>query len=331
MREGEKMKPLISVVVPVYNCEAYLEKCVLSIINQTYPNIEIILVNDGSTDNSWEKCEKLKKEFSNIYIYKQENKGQASARNYGARKAKGKYIGFVDSDDFINERMYEVLYNLIDEYNAQIACCGIDKIRKGKHVAFFNDRQDDLILYNKLEALREIINNSIITSSPCDKLYESSIVKNNPMIEGMIFEDFEVIPRWISKCDRIIYTGKALYYYRLMEQSTMSTYNEKRFDEVKASYLRIKFYEKVAPELVKIVKTRDIEIRLNVLSYTRGANECKKRRRQLARKTKKSIQKMGILNLSRSYYIKAIMLMIGLPVFDFTNHIYSWVRKRVCF
>ena len=107
------MKEQISIVVPVYNVEQYLEKCVNSIINQTYKNLEIILVDDGATDSSGNMCDELAKSDNRIKVYHKENGGLSDARNYGVERATGEYIGFVDSDDYIDSEMYEKLYEAI--------------------------------------------------------------------------------------------------------------------------------------------------------------------------------------------------------------------------
>ena len=116
-------KPLISVVVPVYNVEKYLEQCVNSIINQTYDNLEIILVNDGSKDKSPYLCDELAKKDSRISVIHKENGGPAETRNVGTEKASGEYIAFVDSDDWIHPKYIEILYNNLKENNAEISIC----------------------------------------------------------------------------------------------------------------------------------------------------------------------------------------------------------------
>ena len=116
---------LISIVVPVYNVEKYIEKCVNSITNQVYNNLEIILVNDGSTDNSGKLCDSLSKLDDRIKVYHKENGGLSDARNYGVERANGKYIGFVDSDDFIDSDMYKTLYDVIKRENADVAECNM--------------------------------------------------------------------------------------------------------------------------------------------------------------------------------------------------------------
>lgn len=122
---------LISIIVPVYNAEKYLDNCISSILNQTYKNIELILVNDGSTDNSLQICNKYK-EDKRVKIYSQENKGQGAARNKGIDVANGYYIGFCDADDTLNEHMYENLCQYAIKYDTDFCSCGHSKLINGK-------------------------------------------------------------------------------------------------------------------------------------------------------------------------------------------------------
>ena len=124
------MEDLISVVVPIYNVEKYLKTCIETIIKQTYKNIEIILVNDGSTDNSLQICNEFKEKEKRIKVINKKNGGLSDARNIGLKKAKGKYICFIDSDDFINEKYIEELHSLIIKNNAQIAICSFENVNE---------------------------------------------------------------------------------------------------------------------------------------------------------------------------------------------------------
>lgn len=110
--------PLISIIVPVYNMEMYLSRCVDSLLAQTYPNIEIILVNDGSTDSSWKICQEYEKTHSSVRAFSKPNGGLSSARNFGLNFVRGEYVGFVDSDDWVTDDMYEYMYDIMSEYNS---------------------------------------------------------------------------------------------------------------------------------------------------------------------------------------------------------------------
>ena len=121
-------KPLISVIVPVYNILEYLPRCVESLCRQTYPNLEILLVDDGSTDGTGQLCDKLGEADARIRVFHKENGGSSSARNLGIAKAKGRYLGFVDSDDYVDSRMYELLEAAIEKYQVKAAQVGRDEI-----------------------------------------------------------------------------------------------------------------------------------------------------------------------------------------------------------
>ena len=127
---------LISIIVPVYNVEKYLEKCVNSIVNQTYKNLEIILVDDGATDSSGKLCDKLAKIDNRIKVYHKENGGLSDARNYGVERATGDYIGFVDSDDYIDSEMYGKLYEAIKKENVDVAECNLKIIYPDREELF---------------------------------------------------------------------------------------------------------------------------------------------------------------------------------------------------
>lgn len=132
---------LISVIVPVYNVEKYLSKCIDSILAQTYKNLEIILVDDGSPDNCPKICDEYAKKDNRIKVIHKENGGLSAARNVALDIAKGEYIGFVDSDDFIAEDMYEVLYNLAEKYNAEISSVSFYKVIENNIITIRDSRK----------------------------------------------------------------------------------------------------------------------------------------------------------------------------------------------
>ena len=172
--------PLISVIVPVYKAEPYLDKCVNSIRNQTYKNLEIILVNDGSPDRCGEMCDAYAKADSRIRVFHKENGGQSSARNLGLDHMTGEYVGFVDSDDWIEPDMYQRLYDRMVETESQISVCGLQRDLDNGQVAYFNPsypQNRDQLVFSTIEALRELTYTQKITNSPCDKLFQSSILK----------------------------------------------------------------------------------------------------------------------------------------------------------
>ena len=148
-----KNNDLISVIIPIYNVEKFLSFCIDSIVNQTYKNLEIILVDDGSTDNSGKICDEYALKDNRIKVMHKQNGGVSSARNVGLNIAKGKYIGFVDSDDYVENDMFEILHNLIIKNNVDISCCNKFVFKKNKFTASKNFPNDTSLLFN------EVLNN----------------------------------------------------------------------------------------------------------------------------------------------------------------------------
>lgn len=212
--------PLISVIVPVYNVEKYLSKCVESIINQTYKNLEIILVDDGSTDNSLQICEKYAQKDNRIKVIHKKNGGQATARNIGLDIAEGEYIGFVDADDYIHSEMYDKLIKRIQKFNSGIVMCGrfnVDEVRGiSKPLFEFNSE----VVFEDEEILRRFFITDHIDGSPCDKLFDKNIIGEMRFPEGYICEDIPFIYNILKGTNKVVHIGEPLYFYLQRRGST---------------------------------------------------------------------------------------------------------------
>lgn len=220
---------LISVIVPVYNVEQYLEKCVNSIINQTYKNLEIILVDDGATDSSGNMCDELAKSDNRIKVYHKENGGLSDARNYGVERATGEYIGFVDSDDYIDSEMYEKLYEAIKKENVDVAECSLKVIYPGK-IELFTDEKYYKVL-GKTEYLEEYLTIKKIFGSVWTKLIKSDVAKKLVFPKGKLYEDTYYAYDLIEKVDRYVIMNNPYYNYLMRENSiTNAKFNPRIFD-----------------------------------------------------------------------------------------------------
>ena len=171
---------LISIIVPVYKVEKYLEKCVKSILNQTYTNLEIILVNDGSPDECGRLCDELAKVDDRIRVFHKENGGLSDARNYGVERASGEYIGFVDSDDYIHESMYEKLYEAIKKSGTEISECGVTRVYKNMLRPHY-EGEDYFLILDKQEYLEEYLENRRLYGSAWCKLIQRDLAKNSQL------------------------------------------------------------------------------------------------------------------------------------------------------
>ena len=205
------MTDLVSIIVPVYNVEAYIERCIRSIVKQTYKNIEVILVNDGSTDNSGNLCNKWSNIDSRIKLVNKMNGGLSDARNWGLEKATGSFVLFIDSDDWIHEDMLMNLMKAIIRHGADIACCGLIEARDNltNNLPWFHDE----MLLTRNEALDYLIDNTLLTSHVVTKLYRRSILKYNIFPKGIIYEDLYIMHKIFNKCKKIAIVPECLYYY----------------------------------------------------------------------------------------------------------------------
>lgn len=227
------MEPLISVIVPVYNVEEYLNKCVDSIINQTYKNIEILLIDDGSTDTSGAICDDYSQRYDNVKTYHKKNGGLSSARNFGIERASGEYLGFVDSDDYIHKEMYERLYSLIKEYDADLSECLLTNVYNGKNL--INNEKERVLVVNSETAIDLALKAEIANVVAVDKLYRRSLFDNVRYPVGKTIEDGFVIVDILSQCDRIVITTEQMYYYVHRKGSiTTDAFSTKSLDAIEA-------------------------------------------------------------------------------------------------
>ncbi len=221
------MKPLISIIIPVYNLEKHIEKCVESLLAQTYGNIEIILVNDGSTDNSGAVCESLHKKDNRVVVIHQKNSGVSCARNNALDKMQGDYVTFVDGDDYVSSDFIEVLYNALASTGADISTCGHYRVSfDGKLTKIYNlsENPDDIITLDGKNSLKNMFYGKICSASSGSKLYSRKIFNNPRFPDYVMGEDTFFVYHAFSNASLIAHTNKAMYYY---VQHEMSVTNNK--------------------------------------------------------------------------------------------------------
>ena len=219
----------ISVIVPVYNVEKYLDKCIESILNQTFKNLEIILLDDGSTDNSGKMCDEYAKKDSRIKVVHKENGGISDTRNKGIDVSTGEYIGFVDSDDYISEDMFETMYNLSERYGADISVVSYYEIRKNKII----DVRDsgELSVMTTEESIKELLRDTKIQSYPWNKLYRRELFEGIRYPQGKNFEDIATTLLLFEKATRVVREEKPVYYYVRRNDSITENRNYKTYKD----------------------------------------------------------------------------------------------------
>lgn len=231
------MEKLISIIVPIYNVEDYLERCLASISKQTYKNLEIILIDDGSTDKSAEICDRFAEKDQRIVVVHKENEGVSAARNLGMRMAKGEYIGFIDSDDYIDLNMYETLYTAIENKNADLAVCGFEQVRINGQTQV-NDAHEN-IDWSKKNIIANYFTQGIIKEimyAPVNKLYRKSMLSDLYFnTKYRMGEDILFVFECVERMNKMVYVQGAFYHYVMRKGSAMtSSFSEKRLEYIYA-------------------------------------------------------------------------------------------------
>ena len=269
--------PKVSVIVPVYNTENYIEKCLNSLVNQTLEDIEIIVINDGSTDDSENLIDKFIGKYPNkIKYYKKENGGLSDARNYGLNYVTGEYIGFIDSDDYIELSMYEKMYNLAQNEQADIVECDFtweypDKIKIDTGIEY-KDKED-------------LFTNSRVMA--CNKIFKKDIIDDIKFPKGLRYEDVEFFYKLLPNVNKIAVLKEPLYYYIQRESSISNLQNERTaeiftiLNNILEFYKEKNIYDKFKIELeymyirfllgssfLRMVKIKDKKVRKDLLQKT---------------------------------------------------------------
>ena len=235
------MEPLISIIVPVYNVETYISKCLDSIINQTYKNLEIILINDESTDNSLSICNEYKNKDDRIKVISIKHGGLSKARNTGLDIAKGDYIGFVDSDDYINEDMYKSLYDALVSSGSDISVCSFYRHEQGNFECDFNV-DEDIITFDRENAIKNILIDKILRNYVWTKLYPAYVFDDLRFPEGKNFEDIFISIKILEKINKLIFINKNLYNYVIRDGSIDSCKSPDNIkDAIEETYRRYKY------------------------------------------------------------------------------------------
>lgn len=296
------MKPLISVIVPVYNVEKYLEKCISSILMQTLSDFELILVDDGSKDSSLVICNSFAAIDKRIIVIHKVNGGVSSSRNAGLAKASGDYIIFVDSDDWVREDMFHILYENLIHYDADISMCDLVKTKK-EEVAMVSEKNMCVQEYDNLSILKNLNEKySIAYNVLWNKLYKKELWRDIRFPEGKIHEDEFVIHRIYYFAKKIIRTNQKLYFYRRHRESIMGKkFNLSRLDKLEALTERAEFYREKNRKILYQEELKYV-LKYNRLLY-KQVEDHKKDNKSVLKNLRMQYRK-ELVNLIRTKYVK---------------------------
>lgn len=277
---------LISVIVPVFNAEAYLRKCVKSIIKQTYNNLDIILVDDGSTDKSWSILEELKKLDSRIRITHQENHGVSVARNTGISMALGEYLAFIDSDDWIDNDYFDVLYENTMNGDVAYSVCLLKTYEKDKSLGYQADFScEGLFLGYSYELFSAMLQNYGIFGPYC-KLYKKSIIDEYQVMfrEGIVMgEDLVFNLSFLKHANKIAIKNKSLYYYRNNDKGLCHNFHENKIQSFKFSnkflYDHAKENDFLKPDFFNFYRSHVLnDARIYLIKTIKGKEKIRKKK-----------------------------------------------------
>lgn len=216
-------KDLISVIIPVYNVEKYLKRCIDSVLQQTYKELEIILIDDGSTDNCGLICDEYKVIDERIKVIHKKNGGVSDARNAGLEKCVGNYICFIDSDDYVVNDYIEYLYKILKNNNAEISSCNFEYVYETTKNVKIIDEHEKIYKYDRLTALRELLYQKNVDNSFWGKLFKKELFENIKFPYGKIYEDFAIFYKILLKSNLLVYSNLKKYLYLQREKSILST------------------------------------------------------------------------------------------------------------
>jgi len=226
--------PKLSVIIPVYNVAPYLSKCIDSVLAQTYTNMEIILINDGSTDESLDICVSYSKKYNSIKLISKINAGLAAARNEGLSVATGEYIAFLDSDDSISTEMYATLVELLEKNNMDVAECGTRNVDINGNVTFDYNRTGEILFFNRYKAIENLYTQRYVRFEVWDKVFRKSLLTDIWFKKGQIFEDVYFDRLVFQKMNGIVYIDKTFHNYLVGRPgSTVTKFSERKLGVLK--------------------------------------------------------------------------------------------------
>lgn len=303
----------VSIIVPIYNAEKYLQRCLNSVLKQTYQDYELILINDGSTDSSGIICDRYKNESDKIVVVHKQNKGSASARNIGLGLARGKYISFIDADDYVSEYFLEKMVELMEKNHVYMVQC---KYLSGNRAdAEFNIDACDYKVVTNIQMLERLCQKDtyLETAVLWNKLYKRELFEGNSFVEEKGIDDEYLIHRLIYNANVIAISDIKLYYYFFSENSQMSNLRKKpslkQIDGMKAIEEQLEFFDKRNLYHVynSLLYRYYSSVASNYFLVKRYFPERKKLKKELNMKRKKYIKVLWIKEIS----IKDKMLLIA--------------------
>lgn len=322
-------EPLVSVVIPMYNVGEYASACLKSVVGQNYDNLEIIVVNDGSTDQTLRLCTEMLSDEMRAIVLTKDNGGLSSARNYGLEHANGKYVTFVDGDDVLAPTAISTLVQIAEQESVPLSACRYVKIRSVDEL-----RVTGISSWNRLsgkELLRRLLCLDGESGSACGKLYRKDIYSNLRFPVGQLFEDFGVVAQILSSVDYVSVTDEALYGYVTREGSitTDKNYTSKHIDGMKESLKRVR------DALAKYKDLSPLYEQYKAICYLRVAarlSDDSEENKQFIATTRRLSRKMrGIRTLNSAWRVRFRLFSISPKLYSIAYFLYAKLTGKAVF
>ena len=310
----------VSVIIPVYNVQDYLARCIDSVVTQTHHDLEILLVDDGSTDASGDICNKLARQDRRITVIHKENGGLSDARNAGLDAMTGDYVTFIDGDDYVHPRFVELLLRTINSTSSDIAVCHWQELAEDQHPKAVNTNKpplaNDCKLFTRAEALKSIFYQQELTHSACSRLFDASIFSDIRFPKGMLYEDLAIIYPIMNKVERVALIGPAMYYYMHRSGSITSTVSLKRTHVLKILDDLENQVSRQEPSLLPAVRSRHLSACFNMLRIMPLSDPAWQPTKKLCIDYTKSMRKLCLLDkeVRIKNKIAIILSYLGTPL-----------------
>lgn len=324
--------PLISIIVPFYNVESYLNECLNSILMQTYSNFEVLLINDGSLDNSLNIANNYCNKDKRFFVYTNTNSGISFSRNFGIANSKGEYITFIDSDDYVEPKYLELLLESCINNNTQISFCAHNILISDKKIIRYGQVQDGI--FNKKNTFNNILLDKGMDLSPWGKIYKKQLFNDIKYPESHLFEDTATTYKLIDKVDNISFISTPLYFYRKRYNSITTTGNfSKKMDLVHFTTQMCTYINQEFPDLNLSCNRRLVWAyfsTLNQLIKTEDYKDYINEKKQLISFLKEHKKEILTSNCySKRDKIAILCLSLGFSFYKNSWQIYLWITGRI--
>lgn len=312
---------MISVIVPVYKVENYIDKCIQSILAQTYTDFELILVDDGSPDSCPKICDNYALEDERIRVLHKKNGGLSDARNEGTKIANGEFVTYIDSDDYISEEYLETLVYLLHKYNGDIAVTGINVFDEGDVPKISSS--NNVYVYSGTEALNKMLYQDTLDTSACAMLLPIEIAKQYPFPYKKYHEDEFTTYKYYSNVNKVVVTTEEHYFYLQRKGSIMHVFGQASLDELDAADNLLFYCKTNYPNLIKAAESKKFSDYCQVLLSNENLkkNHLEIYNRITSYLNDKKLQLLFDRNCRKKNRIAAMLLLFGVPVLNFVNKI----------